>query len=243
MRSATPVIEVAEADLDELRLRLRRTRWPIPWPASGWEAGTDADELRRLAEYWSSGYDWRAHEAVINALPSHFAIIDQIPVHFLRFDGEHPDSVPIVLTNGWPSTFLELTELARRLAAPAQHGGRSSDAFTVIIPSLPGFGFSPQRATLLDALPTHEIWHRLMRDELGFERYAAHGGDLGAGITSQLAQAHPDALIGIHLLAVVNPAGYDPASVTAEQAYLDAAATWYAAEGAISTSSGPGPSR
>jgi pimeloyl-ACP methyl ester carboxylesterase len=218
--------------LDDLRSRLLHTRWPTPWPTSGWDAGTEPGELRCLVAYWASGYDWRAQEAAINALPSHLADIDGTPVHYLRFDGEHPRALPIVLTNGWPSSFLELTALARRLATPSQYGGDAADAFTVIVPSLPGFGFSPQRPSLTPPPQTHEIWHRLMHDELGFARYAAQGGDLGAGITSRLGEAHPEAVVGIHLMAVAHPAGYDPAGVTPEeQKYLDSVAEWSADEG------------
>ncbi|MWK40642.1 alpha/beta fold hydrolase [Actinomadura sp. J1-007] len=226
------MIDVPDAELDELRSRLLRTRWPAPWPVGGWEAGADAGELRRLAAYWASGYDWRAHEAAVNALPSHLADLDGTPVHYLRYEGERPGALPIILTNGWPSSFLELTGLAERLAAPSRYGGDAADAFTVIVPSLPGFGFSPQRPSLAAPPQTHELWHRLMRDELGFERYAAHGSDLGAGITSRLAEAHPEALAGIHLMAVASPPGYDASGVTPqERAYLDSVAAWTAQEG------------
>jgi pimeloyl-ACP methyl ester carboxylesterase len=230
-------LRVPEADVADLRDRLRRTRWAQAWPVSQaagpWGAGTDAAELRRLTGYWADGYDWRTNEAAINALPSQVASLDGTDVHYLRFDGEVPGALPIVLTHGWPSSVLELVELARRLAAPSQYGGQASDAFTVIVPSLPGFALSPQRPALPPTLLTHELWHRLMHGELGFARYAAHGGDLGAGITSRLGQAHPGAVAGVHLLAVADPPGYDPASVTAEeQAYLDSVAAWYASDGA-----------
>lgn len=233
MTDHQPLIAVSQTDLEDLRTRLRNTRWPAPWPVDGWEAGADTSEVRRLAQYWASGYDWRAHEARINALPHHTADVGGTQVHYLRFDGEQPDALPIVLTNGWPSTFLELTDLARRLAEPSKHGGNPADSFTVIVPSLPGYTFSPQRPTLPPALQTHEIWHRLMRDELGFDRYAAHGGDLGAGITSRLGEANPEALVGIHLLAVAAPQEYDPASLTPDElAFLDQVAGWNAEEGA-----------
>ncbi|MCO5969347.1 epoxide hydrolase family protein [Actinoallomurus soli] len=232
MSHRTPLLSVTDAELNDLRSRLLGTRWPVAWPGSGWEVGADVGAVRRLAEYWANGYDWRTHEAAINALPSHSTDIDGTPVHYLRFDGEHPDALPIVLTHGWPSSFLELTGLADRLAAPSRHGGDAADAFTVIIPSLPGFAFSPQRPSLTDPPQTHELWHRLMRDELGFERYAAHGGDLGAGISSRLGEAHPEAVVGIHLLAVAAPTTYDPAGLTPqEQAYLDSVAAWAAEEG------------
>jgi pimeloyl-ACP methyl ester carboxylesterase len=231
-----PLLRVPDADLEELRARLRGTRWPRPWPAQGagdgWATGTDARELQRLVRYWADDYHWRGHEAAINALPGHVASLDGTDVFYLRFDAEVPGALPIVLTHGWPSSFLELTELARRLAAPSRRGGRPADAFTVIVPALPGFPLSPQRPALPPATPTHELWHRLMRDELGFPRYAAHGGDLGAGITSRLAQAHPEAVAGIHLLAVADPPGYDPATLTpAEHGYLDAVAAWFADDG------------
>lgn len=230
MAPHTPMI--TDAELTDLRSRLLRTRWPTPWPVGPWEAGTDPGELRRLVAYWASDYDWRAHEADLNALPSHVADIDGTPVHYLRFDGERPGALPIVLTNGWPSSFLELTTLARRLATPSRHGGDAADAFTVIVPSLPGFALSPQRPSLSGPPQTHEIWHRLMHDELGFARYAAHGGDLGAGITSRLGEAHPEAVVGIHLLAVASPVAHDATSVTPEeQAYLDSVSAWSAAEG------------
>ncbi|MET8080339.1 epoxide hydrolase family protein [Streptomyces sp. NPDC005303] len=233
MPSSPPLMAVSDVELAELRARLERTRWAEPWPVDGWEAGTDTRELRRLVAYWADGYDWRTHEAAINALPSHLADLDGTPVHYLRFDGEHPDALPIVLTHGWPSSFLELTTLADRLATPSRYGGTAADAFTVIVPSLPGFAFSPQRPELTDAEQTHHLWHRLMHDELGFERYAAHGGDLGAGITSRLAEAHPEALVGIHLLAVAAPAAYDPTTLTPqEQAHLASVAAWQAQEGA-----------
>ncbi|MDL4817691.1 epoxide hydrolase family protein [Actinomadura opuntiae] len=232
MARSAPVIAVTDAELDDLRSRLRGTRWPAVWPTGGWDAGTDEGELRRLVDHWAHGYDWRAQEAAINALPSHFTDIDGTPVHYLRFDGERPGALPIIVTHGWPSSFLELTGLAERLAHPARYGGDAADAFTVIVPSLPGFAFSPQRPSLDATVQTHELWHRLMHDELGFDRYAAHGGDLGAGISSRLGEAHPEAVVGIHLLAVAAPAAYDPSGLTREErAYLEAVTAWSAEEG------------
>jgi pimeloyl-ACP methyl ester carboxylesterase len=236
MTDERSILHVPDADLEDLRARLRGTRWPQPWPPQegdgGWAAGTDAGELRRLVRYWADGYDWRAQEAAINGLPGQVASVDGTAVFYLRFDPEVAGALPIALTHGWPSSFLELTELARRLAAPSRYGGQPGDAFTVIVPALPGFPLSPQRPTLPSATPTHELWHRLMHDELGFSRYAGHGGDLGAGVTSRLAQAHPEAVTGIHLLAVAGPSGYDQAGLTqAERDYLDVAADWFTAEG------------
>jgi len=237
MASRRHVLRVPDSDLAGLRSRLRGARWPEAWPGqdadAGWQAGTDESELRRLVRYWAEEYDWRSREADVNALPGWVASVDGASVFYLRFEAEVPGALPIVVTHGWPSSFLELAELARRLAAPSQYGGGDAgDAFTVIVPALPGFPFSAQRPDLPPATHTHELWHRLMHEELGFSRYGAHGGDLGAGVTSRLAQAHPEAVVGIHLLAVADPPGYDPATATHEERrYLDEVAAWFADAG------------
>ncbi|MEO8907462.1 MAG: epoxide hydrolase family protein [Microbacteriaceae bacterium] len=229
MRTTT-VIDVPQDDVDDLRSRLRRTRWSPAWPVDGWIAGTDQSELRRLVAYWADGFDWDAQQRAINELPWAVATIDGTPLSYLRFDAETTDALPLVLTNGWPSTALELVELAKRLSNPTRYGGDASDAFTVVIPALPGFPFSPQRPSHDDQ--THELWHRLMHDELGFERYAAHGGDLGAGTTSRLAEVHPEAVVGIHLLAVAAPVTFDEATLSQpERDYLSAVQGWVAVEG------------
>ncbi len=224
------MIEVGQRDIDDLRDRLLRTRWSPAWPMTGWGAGTDQVELRRLVAYWADGFDWDAQQRVINKLPWAVAPLGGTEVRYLRFDGERADALPLVLTNGWPSTVLELVELARRLSSPSRYGGDAADAFTVIVPALPGFPFSPQRDAFDEH--THDLWHHLMRHELGFERYAAHGGDLGVGITSRLAEAHPEAVIGIHLLAVAAPVHIDESTLTsAERTYLDSVAEWATTEG------------
>ncbi|OZM77997.1 epoxide hydrolase family protein [Pseudonocardia sp. MH-G8] len=230
MTDPRQVLTVSDADLDDLRARLRGTRWAEPWPVEAWEAGTDGDELRRLVEHWESEYDWRKHEAAINALPSGFADLGEASVHYLRFDAERDGALPLLLANGWPSSFLELIGLADRLSAPSRYGGSPEDAFTVVVPSLPGFGLSPQRPAL-DGTPTHDLWHRLMHDVLGFERYGAHGSDIGAGECSFLAQAHPEAVAGVHLLDAVDPPGFDPAGLTDEErTYLEVEKAWFEAE-------------
>lgn len=224
------VLGVPQEDVDDLRDRLRRTRWSPAWPVTGWTAGTDQEELRRLVSYRADGFDWQVQQRQINALPWRSATVAGTAVSYLRFEAESVGALPIVLTNGWPSTPLELVELARRLATPTSYGGDAADAFTVIVPALPGFPFSPQRPA--HAEQTHDIWHQLMVDVLGFQRYAAHGGDLGAGITSRLAEAHPESVVGIHLLAVAVPANLEATPPTSEeQGYLDELQSWVAAEG------------
>jgi pimeloyl-ACP methyl ester carboxylesterase len=232
-----PVIEVPEADLADLRRRLRATKWPQAWPESAavaaWDPGTDLGELRRLVTYWASEFDWRQQEAAINALPWQQHESAGARVCYLRFDGESENSFPLVVTNGWPSTFLEMIELARRLSRPSDYGGAAADAFSVIVPCLPGFPLSAQDSAIPARVPTHDLWHEIMTREFGGRRYGAHGGDLGAGITSRLAQGHPEAVAGIHLLAVAGPVDYDEALLTEEErAYLEQVNAWSADEGA-----------
>lgn len=143
-----PLIRVPQGDVDDLRDRLRRTRWPRRWPRRDpWSAGTDFGELQRLTEYWGSHYDWRLREREINEHPSYWTTIDGQRIHFLRFDAETKDSPAVILTNGWPSTFFELVGLARRLSAPSRLGDTGM-ALTVIVPSLPGFTFSDPAGNL-----------------------------------------------------------------------------------------------
>ncbi|MFT2690188.1 epoxide hydrolase family protein [Clavibacter zhangzhiyongii] len=224
-------LHVTDADLDDLRDRIRRTRWAAPWPVEPWEAGTDQALLRRLAGVWADGFDWRAREREIRALPWAVADLDGTPLSYLRFDAERPGGLPVILTNGWPSSALEMVPLAERLSQPSRFGGDPDDAVAVIVPALPGFPFSPPRPRLDER--THDLWHRLMTEELGFARYAAHGGDLGAGITSRLAEAHPEAVAGIHLMAVAAPRDLDEAMLTDEErAHVEEMRTWEADEGA-----------
>ena len=222
------MLDVSDADLDDLRSRLRRTRWAEPWPVEPWQAGTDAELLRRLVAYWADAFDWRRHEREINALPWHVADVGETQVRYLRYDAEREGTLPVLLANGWPSSVLELTGLAERLSAPSSFGGNADDALTVVLPALPGYGLSPQRAALADPPHTHDIWHRLMHDELGFARYGLHGSDIGSGDTTRLAQAHPEAVVGVHLLDVAAPPSYDPASLTEdESAFLAAEKAWF----------------
>ncbi len=223
--------DISTSDIDDLRRRLRDTRWPDPWPTAAWDAGTDHALLRRLVAVWAEDFDWAAQQQRIAALPWHRADIDGTAVTYLRFDAEGPGGLPIVLTNGWPSTVLELVEVAERLSTPSGFGGDAVDASTVIVPAIPGLPFSAQRPAL--GQQTHELWHALMTEHLGFPRYAAHGGDLGAGITSRLAQTHPEAVAGIHLLAVAPPREVDEATLTDEErAHVAQVDAWRTTEGA-----------
>lgn len=233
MRPQRFEVAVGQELLDDLRERLGRTRWPAELPGDGWELGSEPATVRRLAVRWADGYDWRVHERAMNELEHWTVELDGAPLHYVRFAAERPGALPLVLTHGWPGSFLELRALAERLANPSAHGGDPADAFEVVVPSLPGFGFSAQRSERTDPGDTPELWHRLMRDVLGHERYAAHGGDLGAGISARLAVAHPEAVVGIHVTAVGGPPAAEVTDPTpAELAYLAQAAEWERSEGA-----------
>jgi pimeloyl-ACP methyl ester carboxylesterase len=214
-------IAVPDEDLVDLQERLARARWPRRWPEQPWAAGTDQQTLERLMDYWAEGFDWRAQEARLNAEPQRVVSLGGQRIHFLHLTADSPTGLPLILTNGWPSTFAEMIPLAHLLADLGHD---------VVVPSLPGFTFSSQAAAAPPATPTHELWHRLMA-VLGYERYVAHGGDLGAGITSRLGAAHPEAVAGIHLMAIMQAA--DRSDLTpAEEAYLDGIEKWIEEEGA-----------
>jgi pimeloyl-ACP methyl ester carboxylesterase len=226
-------IHVSEPVLDDLRQRIRRTRWPDQLPGVGWEQGTELGYVRELLTYWAEEFDWRAQERELNRLTHCRAEIDGLGIHFVHQRGNGADPIPLILTHGWPSTFLELLPLVPLLTDPLNHGIQGP-VFDVVIPSLPGYGFSdrPRRAGI-SVRYTADLWDRLMRG-LGYERYAAGGGDFGASVTTCLGRDHPDSVTGIHLstldmMPYVGP-GSRPLS-EAEQAYLEHNRQWWQAEG------------
>jgi pimeloyl-ACP methyl ester carboxylesterase len=193
------VIDVPQSALDDLGERLGRTRWP-----TGIEGGFEQGELRALVGRWRDGYDWRAHEAALNRLPHVRVKVEGVGVHAVHVRGRGPKPLPLVLTHGWPSSFAEFGDVLGPLTDPAAHGGDPADAFHVVVPSLPGFGFSdplpPGRTRRVTAL-----WLGLMT-ALGYPRFAAHGGDIGAFMTNRLAVEHPDRLVGVHTGFPAEPA-------------------------------------
>jgi pimeloyl-ACP methyl ester carboxylesterase len=201
-------IDVPGAVLADLRDRLRRTRWPQDPGNDDWRYGASRTYLEPLLRYWLEQYDWRAQEAAMNRF-EHFRItIDDVPVHYLRRRGSGPDPVPLVLTHGWPWTFWDLARVIEPLADPAASGGDPRDSFDVIVPSLPGFGFSsPLRRTGVGAARTAVLWRTLMREVLGYPRFGAQGADFGAVVTQRLAEDYPDDVIGVHLSRYKRPPG------------------------------------
>ena len=226
----TPLHPVlAPEQLADLRDRLARTRWPEE-SADGWDAGAPQAWTRELVAAWLR-FDAGALQDRLDGLEHLSADVDGQVVHAVRAVGRGPDPLPLVLTHGWPGSFLEHLELVPLLTDPQAHGGEAADAFDVVLPSLPGFGFSapPPRGGLV-ARQVAELWHRVMADGLGHDRYVAHGSDLGAGVTAWLARTHPEAVAGIHLATPSLPVPEQPWSDD-EARYAREVEAWAAAEG------------
>lgn len=197
-------IAIADAALDELHDRLDRTRWPDELPDVGWAYGVPLDYLSKLANHWRHGYDWRANEARLNALPQFTTRIDGATVHFAHILSPEPDAMPLIMIHGWPSTFAEFAAVAGPLTDPRAHGGDPSEAFHLVLPSIPGFGFSgPTRQTGWHERRVAAAFGELMR-RLGYGRYGTQGGDWGSAIARELGRTHPDRVIGVHLNLLVN---------------------------------------
>jgi len=191
---------VSEAQIEDLRARLTRTRFPDQAPGEPWAFGTDLAYMRELVGYWSDRFDWRAEEARLNALPQYKAALHGIDIHFLHVPGTGPKSLPLLLSHGWPGSVFEFLDLIPQLADPARFGGDPEDAFTVVAPSLPGYGlsFSPGQKRF-SAEEIAACFADLMTGVLGYDRFGAQGGDWGAFVTSRLGYAYAERLVGIHL--------------------------------------------
>jgi pimeloyl-ACP methyl ester carboxylesterase len=190
-------VSISDGTLADLRRRLEHTRLPTDIGNDDWSFGFNGRYLHDLVTYWLHSYDWRTHEAAINAYQHRRVVIDGVPVHFMYARGSGPHPKPLILTHGWPWTFWDYEKLIGPLTDPASHGGDPADAFDIVVPSLPGFAFSsPLRRSGVDWVVTADLWATLMHDVLGYKRYAAFGGDWGRIITLQLGHKHPEQLIG-----------------------------------------------
>jgi pimeloyl-ACP methyl ester carboxylesterase len=201
-------ITIPQQQLDDLGDRLGRTRWPEPLPGDDWSTGVPTAWLRELVDYWRTGYDWRAAEAGLNEFPQFTTEIDGQRIHFLHVRSPEPDALALVLTHGWPGSVVEFRDLIGPLTDPRAHGGDPADAFHVVVPSLPGFGFSGPTAD--DGWDTDRIaraWAELMR-RLGYESYGAQGGDIGGAISPQLGRVAPQRVRGVHVNG--GPGPYPP---------------------------------
>jgi pimeloyl-ACP methyl ester carboxylesterase len=221
MINAEPfVADIDPAALEDLNTRLKSTRWPHLIGADDWIYGVPQQWLRDMVAHWVNDWDWAAQKAIMNEFEHFKADLDGIPIHFLRAPGKGPNPKPLILTHGWPWTFWDFKDVIGPLSDPAAHGGDPADAFDVIVPSLPGFGFSTPLTTAgIDVPAVAGLWVRLMQDVCGYDRFAAHGGDWGALVTAHLAHAHADHLLGAHLALPVIP-GLDRRALSSD-AYAD----------------------
>lgn len=222
-------INIPQATLDDLRSRLALTRWPDAVADAGWGMGTNLDYLKELVAYWQSQYDWRKHEAELNAFQQFKAEVAGVNIHFIHEKGKGKRPTPLLLTHGWPDSFYRFHKIIPMLTNPEQYGGKAEDAFDVVVPSLPGFAFSER--TALPASAVADLWANLM-SELGYERFAAAGGDIGSGVTLALARQYPDRVSGIHLTDVGYPTGQEENLSEAEQEFAQFIQGWWFREGA-----------
>jgi microsomal epoxide hydrolase len=208
-------VDIPQAQLDDLHRRLDATRWPDELPDVGWSYGIPAGYVKELAEYWRDSYDWRAQEARLNEFPQFTTTIDGQNVHFLHIRSAEENATPLIVTHGWPGSVVEFLDIIGPLTDPVAHGGNAEDAFHLVIPSIPGFGFSgptTEKGWGVDRIA--KAWAELM-SRLGYERYGAQGGDWGSGISRVLATVAPEHVIGVHVNMLSTFPPRDPADQAA----------------------------
>jgi len=232
-------IRISDAVLADLARRIDTTRWPDELENAGWEYGSNLAYMRFLAEYWRHSYDWRREEAILNRLPQFRLAIDGFHIYFVHVRGKGPAPLPLIVTHGWPGSFVEMLKLIPLLTDPTAHGGSADDAFDVIVPSLPGYGFSDRPGERgMDPKKIATLWVRLM-EELGYKRFGAQGGDWGSIISIALGLDHAKRMIGIHLNYIAGrfllggTMNAQPDDKIAS-AYLEQLRGWWDAEGGYS---------
>ena len=225
-------IEVAQSVLDDLQLRLKQTRWTDEPKDAGWNYGTNPTYLRELVDYWQTKYDWRKQEAMLNKFPQFTTEIDGVKIHFLYIKGKGKNPKLLLLTHGWPDSFYRFYKVIPMLTDPASFGGNAEQSFDVIVPSIPGFGFSELIALSPDKIV--DLLAKLMKDVLGYTSFYAAGGDMGSGVTKLLATQHPKLVKAIHITDVDYPNGSeDPTKMTeAEKKFATFIQGWWAEGGA-----------
>jgi pimeloyl-ACP methyl ester carboxylesterase len=220
-------VDIPQEDLDDLRRRVTATRWPSKELVDDRYQGVQLATMEELARYWTTDYDWRKAEAKLNALPQFMTEIDGIDIHFIHVRSPHEDALPLIMTHGWPGSVIELLETVGPLTDPTAHGGTAGDAFHLVLPSIPGYGFSSEPVELgWNAGRIAQAWAELMR-RLGYDRYVAQGGDLGAEVTDLMGRQAPEGLVGIHtnlLLAALAIVDQLPGEAEQERAAHDALA-------------------
>jgi pimeloyl-ACP methyl ester carboxylesterase len=224
-------VNVPQAAIRRILTRVREARWPDKLDAADWRYGANWDYMKALAEYWATRYDWKKAEASLNRYPQFVAPVEDYQIHFYHVPGKGPRPIPLILTHGWPGSVFEFLEAIGPLADPAAHGGSPADAFDVVVPSLPGFGFSSKpKGKPIGPPTTARLWHNLMTRVLGYSKYGAQGGDWGQAVTLQLAQQFPDSLTGIHLNAAGGALAADAEPTEEERAWQRASAAARATE-------------
>lgn len=225
-------INIPQSILDDLQQRLQRTRWPDEVAGVGWDHGTNLAFLQQLVGYWQNRFDWRAQEAKLNQF-SHFRTeVDGVGIHLIHERGKGPNPIPIILTHGWPDSFYRFHKLIPLLTDPASFGGDPNLSFDVVVPSVPGFGFSDRKAMTEGAVA--HLWAKLMTDTLGYQKFVAAGGDVGSGVTMMLAATYPAQVAAIHLTDVGYPTGQEDFATMseAEQQFASFIQHWWFTEGA-----------
>jgi microsomal epoxide hydrolase len=211
------LIDIPQADLDDLRTRLARTRWPDQLPEVGWDYGIPLDYVKELAAYWRTGYDWRIHEQRLNAFPQFTTTIDGQNIHFLHVRSAERDALPLIITHGWPGSIVEFMQIIGPLTDPASHGGDPADAFHLVVPSIPGYGFSGATTERgWNVRRVAQAWDALMQ-RIGYGRYGAQGGDWGSAISRELGVIVSDHLIGVHLNMLLPQGPDNQADLTEEE--------------------------
>jgi epoxide hydrolase len=225
-------ISVPKKVLDDLHARLARTRFPDEVEEAGWDYGTNLGYMKELVDYWQNKYDWRKHEAEINSFTQFKAKVDDVDVHFIHERSKNPNAKPVILTHGWPDSFYRFHKIIPMLTDPEKYGGKAEDSFDVIVPSIPGFGFSDRKAMTSSAVA--DLWVKLM-NALGYKHFTAAGGDAGAIVTKCLASTYPKEVTAVHLTDVGYPTGQEDVSTMskAEQAFAGAIKAWWMKEGAF----------
>jgi pimeloyl-ACP methyl ester carboxylesterase len=224
-------VEIPEAQIDDLRRRIAATRWPTKELVADRSQGVQLTTLRELARFWETDYDWRKVESKLNALPQFKTEIDGVEIHFIHVKSQHESALPLIMTHGWPGSVIELLETVGPLTDPAAHGGGAGDAFDLVLPSIPGYGFSGEPAEVGWAPRVAPAWAELMH-RLGYNRYVAQGGDVGASITDAMGRLAPEGLVGIHTnLLVTGLGGGDHPSDTDEEKEAIAALATFRASG------------
>ncbi|RAW00200.1 epoxide hydrolase [Pseudochryseolinea flava] len=218
-------VAIPQSVLDDLKSRLKNTRWPGEAEGSGWNFGTSESYLRELSQYWANSYDWRKHEAQLNKYPQYIAKVNGTKIHFQYIKGKGKNAKPLILTHGWPDSYYRFHKIIPLLTEGEQ-------SFDLVIPSVPGFGFSDKVALTSEAVA--DLWKALMTENLGYEKFFAAGGDIGMGVTKALASKYPNVVAGVHFTDVGYPMGQeDPSTMTeAEKQFAGFVQQWWYSEGA-----------